>query len=235
MDDQLQNLQEKIQWINLSTQRDVAYRVRDEIMSAAQEAIKKSGQFHIVFAGGSTPGQVYALLANEACDWRHWQIYLGDERCLPDSDSERNSQMVKKSLLDHISIPEENIHFIPAEQGAEAAAMLYAEEIEHILAFDLVMLGMGEDGHTASLFPDHVHDLEERVHAVYDAPKAPSDRVSLSAAVLSNNRQLIIMATGESKRTAIKQWQAGERLPVSSISSLGSINIFVDSAALENQ
>lgn len=220
------------QWITLQTSDDVAYAVRDEILLAANDAIKDHGEFRIVLAGGSTPEQVYDLLAKEDCDWGHWSIYLGDERCLPIDDPERNSQMIQRILLNKTSIPENNIHFIPAELGPVEAARLYSEATKHSLPFDLVMLGMGEDGHTASLFPGHIHnDLEELSHAVYDSPKLPLERVSLSASCLSNNQKLLIMTTGEGKKKAIKQWLEGAALPVSTITSQGEVKIFLDQAA----
>jgi 6-phosphogluconolactonase len=219
------------QWITLETADDVAFAARDEIKLAARKAIDDHGEFRIVLAGGSTPEQVYTLLAKEDCDWDHWQIYLGDERCLSIDDTERNSQMIQEILLNNISIPEKNIHFIPAELGPEKAAQLYAAEIKDAIPFDLVMLGMGEDGHTASLFPGHIHDQHELAHAVYDSPKLPSERVSLSKASLSNNHQLLIMTTGKGKKTAVNQWLKGDALPISTISSLGDIKIFLDLTA----
>ena len=219
------------QWITLETADDVAFAVRDEIKQAARKSIDDHGEFRIVLAGGSTPEQVYALLAKEDCDWDHWQIYLGDERCLPIDDTERNSQMIQEILLNNISIPEKNIHFIPAELGPEKAAELYAAVIKDALPFDLVMLGMGEDGHTASLFPGHDHDQQELAHAVYDSPKPPAERVSLSKTSLSNNHQLLIMTTGKGKKTAVNQWLKGDALPISTISSLGDIKIFLDLTA----
>ena len=222
------------EWITLETANDVAFAIRDEILLAAHEAIKDHDEFRIVLAGGSTPETVYELLSKEDCDWKHWQLYMGDERCLPIDHPDRNSRMIQKILLNHISIPNENIHFMQSELGPEKAAQLYADEIKGALPFDLVMLGIGEDGHTASLFPGHTHNQEELVHSVYESPKPPVERVSLSASSLSNNLQLLIMTTGEGKREAMEKWQAGINLPVSTISSLKNTKIILDQAASSN-
>lgn len=229
----MQERQNNKQWIVLTTANEVALAVRNEIMQAAQTSIDDHGEFRIVLAGGTTPEKVYHLLAAEQCDWQHWHIYLGDERCLAVGDPERNSEMIKRTLLDEVAIPAENIHFISTEQGAETAADLYSEIIRTALPFDVVMLGMGEDGHTASLFPHQQHNKNERVHAVYDAPKPPAERVSLSVDSLSNNHYLLIMITGQGKQYAVRQWQQGNILPVTKIGSLAqnAIKIFVDRAA----
>ena len=92
----------------------------------------------------------------------------------------------------------------------------------------MVLLGMGEDGHTASLFPEHQHPENELTHAVYNAPKPPPERVSLSRKALSQNHNLIIMVTGESKQESVEKWRNGEALPVSSITSSGAICILFD-------
>lgn len=201
------------------------------ILQAAEQAIASEGIFRIVLAGGTTPEKVYRLLVGQACDWQRWQLYLGDERCLAQDDPERNSVMIRQCLLDKVGILPENIHFIPAELGAEAAAATYAAQLADKLPFHLVMLGMGEDGHTASLFPGHVHNQQELVHAVHNAPKPPPERVSLSQCCLSQTQRLLILVTGVGKHDAVKQWQAGHDLPVARITSYRQTDILLDKAA----
>lgn len=224
---------------NLIKERKVfpdASRVAEEacelIKQAANKAIEINGIFRIVLAGGTTPERIYTMLAKEAYDWSKWEFYLGDERCLDVSSPERNSQMALRTWLNEIEVPAENIYFIPSELGAEKAAREYAETIKSKMPFDLVLLGMGEDGHTASLFPGHKHDLAELVHAVYEAPKPPSDRVSLSASSLSNSKQVLIIITGAGKRISMKAWEDGEQLPIAEISALQSLTVFLDEDAL---
>ena len=184
-----------------------------------------------MLAGGRTPEAAYRLLVGADTDWSRWEIYFGDERCLPVDDAERNSRMAARALLDAVKIPTANVHTIPAEQGAEAAAKAYQPVVRAALPFDLVLLGIGEDGHTASLFPGQQHPAGQLVHAVHNAPKPPPDRVSLSAGALSEAREVLILATGAAKRTAIKAWQAGEPLPIAAIGGLACVDVLLDSAA----
>lgn len=218
-------------WQVKPTAEEVALLARDIILDKAQQAIHARGIFKIVLAGGTTPKRIYELLAKESCHWEQWRIYLGDERCLPITDSERNSHMIQQSLLDKVDFPHKNIHFIPAEQGAKNAAVEYEQVVHPALPFDLVMLGMGEDGHTASLFPRQQHDASELVHAVSNAPKPPADRVSISAASLSQTRTLLRIITGASKSDSINLWQKGKDLPIAAITSIGDDIVLLDQSA----
>ncbi|MCW8826863.1 MAG: 6-phosphogluconolactonase [Gammaproteobacteria bacterium] len=210
----------------------VARVTMEWIIRDADAALRKRGAFHLVLAGGSTPKLAYQLLVDADTDWSRWHIYYGDERCLPVDDPERNSVMAQQAWLDHVAIPKEQIHPIPAELGAEAGAMNYAHLIEQQLPFDTVLLGMGEDGHTASLFPGHLHDEQELVHEVHNAPKPPSDRVSLSRAALSTTRSLLLLVTGSSKQVALSRWAEGASLPVASIAPECGIDLFLDKEAV---
>ena len=183
---------------NLSELEQVAVA---EILSAAQQAIEDRGAFHIVLAGGTTPKNIYAALRNAKSEWGAWHIYYGDERCLPGTHADRNSRMASLAWLDHVAIPVEQIHPIPAEQDIHIAAEKYARVVSYIAKFDLVLLGLGEDGHTASLFPNHNAGTSADAPAtlvVLDAPKPPPQRISLSARRLSETRQLIFLITGNS-------------------------------------
>ena len=139
--------------------------------------------------------------------------------------------MVQQALLAHVAIPESHIHNIPTELPPEVAASAYHPLVAAALPFDLVLLGMGEDGHTASLFPGHTARSDDWAYAVYNSPKPPSERVTLSAKALSAAQQLIFIVTGDSKREAIQQWRAGQSLPVASIRSKNGIDIYLDKAA----
>ncbi len=219
-------------WHVKPTPEDVALAARDSIIDAAHEAIHTHGLFKLVLAGGTTPERVYSLLAKESCHWEQWQLYLGDERCLPINDPERNSQIIQRTLLDKIDFPKQNIHFISAELGAIKAATKYEQIINLALPFDLVILGMGEDGHTASLFPDHQHIESERVHAVFNAPKPPTDRVSMSITALSQNRTLLRLITGANKKDSVEQWRKGKDLPIAAITTLGNEITLLDQSTL---
>ncbi|MEN8205172.1 MAG: 6-phosphogluconolactonase [Pseudomonadota bacterium] len=222
---------DNINWQCLADADAVATHAADLILQAAVNAIHERGVFHLVLAGGRTPGKVYQRLAKAQADWKNWQLYFGDERCLPADHPERNSRMAANAWLDNGAIPVENIHSVPAERGAETAATNYSSVIDHARPFDLVLLGMGEDGHTASLFPGQLHPDTESVHAIHNAPKPPPDRVSLSRSSLSDSRDVLVLITGTGKRTAVQQWQSGEALPIAGITARHRMTVLVDEAA----
>jgi 6-phosphogluconolactonase len=214
-------------WHTLETADQVALAACQHILDAAIVAIAERGQFKLVLAGGTTPEKVYCLLAQSQANWSKWYIYYGDERCLPIGHKDRNSVMATEAFLEKVAVPEAQIFTIPAELGAEQAAALYQQTIKAALPFDLVLLGMGEDGHTASLFPGHHHQQDDLVHAVYDSPKPPPERVSLSAKALGNALQLIFLITGSNKQEAVKLWRSGHDLPVAGIKS-DNVDIYID-------
>lgn len=219
-------------WHYLETAGQVAEAACQHILDAAVVAIAKRGQFKLVLAGGTTPEKVYRLLAQSNADWSNWHVYYGDERCLPKDHIDRNSVMATQAFLDKVSIPGSQIFTIAAELGAEQAAIQYQQTVKDALPFDLVLLGMGEDGHTASLFPGHQHETEELAHAVYNSPKPPPERVSISANALGTAHQVIFLITGSNKQEAVKQWRSGQNLPVASIQS-DKIDIYIDRDAYQ--
>jgi len=201
---------------------------------AAASAIAARGEFHLVLAGGSTPEKLYQALASQAQDWARWHIWFGDERCLPEADAQRNSRMAASAWMDRIDIPADNIHIIPAELGAVAAAKAYAQELGDCGEFDLVLLGLGQDGHTASLFPAHDWGIDRdapAAMAVLDAPKPPSERVTLSARRLSRTRGVLFLISGADKRDALTHWLHGEMIPAASIQPDAGIDLLIDTDA----
>lgn len=223
---------QKHQLYSFKTNEHLAAAVASDILYRAYHQIAQTGQFKLVLAGGSTPNLVYQMLSQAEAEWEKWWIFWGDERCLPADDAERNSLMAMQTWLNHVPIPSAQIFPIPAEKGAEQGAMEYHESIEQYLPFDMVLLGMGEDGHTASLFPSHQHAADELVHAVHNSPKPPSDRVSLSAKVLSEAGEVLFLVSGAGKKEAYKLWQQGADLPVAQIKPENGVKIYADKAAL---
>jgi 6-phosphogluconolactonase len=204
------------------------------MLDAARAAITARGVFHLVLAGGNTPKHAYQKMRAVGANWVKWQIYFGDERCLPRGDPGRNDTMARRAWLDHIRIPPVNVHPVPAEQGAEKGAQRYAEVLRRVPEFDLVLLGLGEDGHTASLFPGCREGLgqnDAEAIAVRAAPKPPPQRISLSAARLSRAQRVLYMVGGESKREAVKAWRADADIPPRYIRPALGIDVFVDRAA----
>ena len=209
------------------------------VNQAAGSALTARGNFHLVLAGGGTPETLYRALATQQQDWSRWQIWFGDERCLPRQDPQRNSRMASAAWLDRVDIPAANIHIIPAEQGAPTAAQLYAEQLQDQGAFDLVLLGLGQDGHTASLFPGHeflgqaigsATDSPD-VMPVFGAPKPPPERVTLSARRLSDTRCVLFLIRGADKREALSAWRQGANIPAAAIHPDAGVDLLIDTDA----
>ncbi len=206
----------------------------DALCAEAGAAIAARGAFHLVLAGGTTPRALYRALADRHAGDEYWQVWYGDERCLPADHPERNSVMSEAAWLAASNIPPENRRPIPAELGAVEAAAHYAGWLKDVADFDVVLLGMGEDGHTASLFPGQ--DWGDApgspdVLAVFDAPKPPPERVSLSAARLNRSAKVWFAITGSGKREALTRWKNGETLPVSAVRGKLDTVAWLDAAA----
>lgn len=202
----------------------------DTLEQLAAAAIAARGRFHLVLAGGTTPRALYEELARRGAGDDRWHLWYGDERCLAVDDPERNSVMAETAWLAASRIPREQRRPIPAERGAEAAAAEYAARLADAPSFDLVLLGVGEDGHTASLFPGRPW-TGAAVLAVHDAPKPPPDRVSLSAQRLADSQAVWFMVTGAGKREALRRWQAGDDLPVAAVRGRSATLLWLDRAA----
>ena len=217
-------------WQQLDSATDVADKAVELINKAAKSAIEHHGSFSLVLAGGSTPLLAYRKLAMQHQQWNRWQLYYGDERCLPVEDSERNSQMVKNTgLTKYIKQ-----HFIiPAELGSKIAAQQYKDTIKNAIPFDMVILGIGEDGHTASLFPDLAWPQDD-VAPVSGSPKPPSERVTLGAKALQNCHNMLILITGENKKEAVQAWQAGEALPISKVCDMQHCHVLIERSLINN-
>jgi 6-phosphogluconolactonase len=221
---------QRCRWHALADRSALQQAAVEWIVAAAVAAIGSRGQFHLVLAGGETPRGVYQGLRQVATDWHAWHIYFGDERCLPPDDAARNSYMAGQAWLDHVPIPAAQIHLIPAELGAVPAAQAYAARLRGVGEFDLVLLGLGEDGHTASLFPGHDWGAAPGAPdalAVGDAPKPPAERVSLSAARLSRARQVLFLVAGTGKGGALADWRSGKTIPARSIAPPAGVDVLL--------
>ncbi len=177
----------------------------DAVAVAAADLVAAAisgGARTLVLAGGSTPRKAYRRLAERRLPWGRVTVLFGDERCVPPDDPESNFRMARESLLDR-AMPA-SVHRMPGELGAEAAASLYEGVVRVLSPLDLVLLGMGPDGHTASLFPDHpaLH-AAGHVVAVHEAPKPPPDRVSLTLGTLQAARRVVFLVTGADKAAAL--------------------------------
>jgi len=196
----------------------------------AAQCCARHGRFTLVLAGGTTPQLLYRQLRRLDTDWRCWHIYFGDDRYLPAGDPQRNDSMAAAAWLDHVAIPPAQVHGVPYGGDVHAAAASYAATLAQSPGFDLVLLGLGEDGHTASLFPGDTRAIAsaELAVAVTDAPKPPPQRVSLSPRCINRAAAVWFIVTGEAKRRAVQDWLRGVPLPPQSIQPQGGIDLFTD-------
>ncbi|NNJ90836.1 MAG: 6-phosphogluconolactonase [Gammaproteobacteria bacterium] len=221
----------KVRWHISDDSVALAREASEKILHEARLAIGRKGSFNIVFAGGNTPLHAYRHLVRGDTDWGNWQVYFGDERCVERSDPMRNDLQIQEVLFDDVSIPAVQIHHMLADAGFEVAISDYEKKIRHAMPFDLVILGIGEDGHTASLFPGQEHDPNQDVVAVRNAPKEPAERISLNYAALNNARKVMFIVEGEHKRSAVESWLAGNDLPASRVSGIDGTDVYLDRAS----
>jgi 6-phosphogluconolactonase len=220
------NQNQMTRWHLFKSQNDINQAALQAILDGASRAIAKNGSFSIVLAGGSTPKNIYALLPKQNADWAHWHVFINDDRCLPTDHDERNSKMVQAVWLSHVAIPKNQFYAIPAELGPIKGANAYAEQIKGFGTFDLVLFGLGEDGHTASLFPGHKVDNSADVVPVFDSPKPPAERVTMSQNRLNNTHEALFLVTGSGKQEAVDNWRKGVAIPAALITPKCGVDVY---------
>jgi 6-phosphogluconolactonase len=193
----------------------VARHAADGLARAIGDARAEGRALHVALAGGSTPQRAYELLAEVEGSWAHVHLWLGDERCVPEDDAEANVRMVRESLLATERAQPPVLHVVPSPEVPEDAAWLYGRELlEHVPdgVFDIVLLGMGPDGHTCSLFPGHpgLRIREAPVAPIRESPKPPPERVTLTLPVVRRARFTQLLVSGAGKREALAAALAGD-------------------------
>ena len=211
-----------------ATAADLFHAAAEEFVRAGRAAIGAQGRFTVALAGGSTPKALYSLLAANYADfaWSRVFLFFGDERHVLPSDSESNYRMVKESLLAKIAIPAENVFRVPAENpDASAAAAEYEVEVRRFFGlwsdqpkefprFDLILLGMGPDGHTASLFPDSpALDEQSRLVVANWVAKFNTHRITFTFPVLNHAGEVMFLASGPDKADMLHQVLEGRNTP----------------------
>jgi 6-phosphogluconolactonase len=184
----------------------------EQVAAAAADLVAEAvagGARTLTLAGGGTPRQAYRLLSGKSLEWGRVTVLFGDERCLPPDDPESNYWMAKQELIDHVHPA--TVHRIPAELGPEVAGRLYDPVVRGLTPIDLVLLGMGPDGHTASLFPG-APELRADGYAVgvRGSPKPPPERVTLTLTALREARRVVFLVTGADKAEAVVRAREGQ-------------------------
>lgn len=221
----------------------------DFIAKAQKESIDRKGRFTIALSGGSLPAALTGLIGNPSIKWNHWQVFYADERLVPLDHADSNHLACTKALFEHVPIPAENIHTIDPALINDRESL--ADEYEKVLirefaqkdaarfpVFDLILLGVGPDGHTASLFPGHALLSEEDrwVADIADSPKPPSVRITLTYPVLNHAARVAFVAAGGVGKADIVQAildRPEEGLPAARVrpSFPGQLVWFVDEGA----
>ncbi len=218
--------------------------------SLAKSEIAARGRFSVALSGGSTPKAMFKLLASpQYCDAIAWDkvfVFWGDERFVPPDDEESNYRVAREILLDHVPLPAANIFPVPTVGSTPTkAAQAYAETITAFFnseppRFGLILLGMGPDGHTASLFPGHPEPRapgDALVIAVHDSPKPPPDRISFTYRLINAAHHVLFLVGGADKAAAVQQVLEGPRrvaeLPSQGVQPEGTLEWLLDEAAAQ--
>jgi 6-phosphogluconolactonase len=234
----------------LSNHEDLSTAVAAYVARSAAQAISERGRFLIALSGGSvTTLLARGLLGGPAVDGSTWHVFWADERCVPLTSSESNFRFAKEELFKPLNIPREQIHTFDDTLSPDAAARFYASTLAQVFQpepgglpkFDLILLGMGEDGHTASLFPHHpvLTETQRWVAPVLDAPKPPPERITLTLPVINNARHIVFMATGAAKAAIVSEVLNPNIQPPTLPAQLvspedGELQWFIDEAAAIN-
>jgi 6-phosphogluconolactonase len=201
---------------------ELARRVADGFVEAAREAIQRRGVFEVSLAGGSTPKAAFDLLAaaplRERTEWKRIRFFFGDERCVGPDDPESNYRMAREHLFEPLAIAPETIFRIrgedPPQEAADAYERLLRATLGELPVFDLLMLGMGPEGHTASLFPGTLGQIDpSRLVATTWIEKFGVHRITLTPRTINAARAIVVAAGGESKADALAQVLEGPRNP----------------------
>ncbi len=218
-------------------------RALELVLSAAREALAQRGQFSLVLAGGSTPEPLYRALAEQDLPWQNIQVFWGDERYVPVTDPQSNEGMARRAWLDQVPIPPGNLHAIStAAPDAAQAALQYEQELRAFFGspagefpvLDLLLLGIGDDGHTASLFPG-TPSLEVTDRLVTVGNKDGQPRITVTYPLINRARGVLFLVTGASKRPALQAILAptgdARQYPARLIRPEGSLVWLLDEAA----
>jgi 6-phosphogluconolactonase len=193
-----------VQFTVLATAEEVAEAAAADIAEAL-----RGGARTLVLTGGTSPKRCYQLLSELDLEWGRVSVLFGDERCVPPLDPESNYRMAKENLLDRVHPA--TVFRIPAELGPDEGAGLYAKVVASTAPFDVVLLGIGEDGHVNSLFPGHPALKAKGLTAgIHDSRKPPAQRVTMTFEALRDAGRVIIIATGAAKADAVAMARRGE-------------------------
>lgn len=227
----------------------LSHALAEWITSLIEETLSRQEQFSLVLSGGNTPKKLHILLASspfkDRIDWKKIHVFFGDERAVPLDDERNNARMAFDTLLNKVPVPPEQIHIMDTDLSPEAAAMEYEEElceyfgtdILPVKTFDLVLLGMGDDGHTLSLFPGTpiIHEEKSWVSSFF-LKSQNMNRITLTKNIVNRAKHIVFMISGKEKANALHEVVEGVRNPDQYpaqviLPTSGELHFFMDEAA----
>jgi 6-phosphogluconolactonase len=206
-------------WLIFDDEMSLSEALAQEILNIAKKSIFEKGCFSIVLTGGQSVLNLYKILSKSDSNWDKWHIYISDERFLSAGHEDRNDRLINEIWLNNSPILKQNIHFIKAELGLFEARVEYENALKKIDKFDVVLLSMGEDGHVASLFPNHTYPEEQMVVVEQGSPKLPKERISMSYEALNKSDYVFKLIIGESKQKTVRLLRQNTSLPVVKVTS----------------
>ena len=204
-------------WLIFDDEMSLSKALAQEVLNIAKKSIFEKDCFSIVLTGGQSVLNLYKILSKSDSNWEKWYIYIGDERCVPMRHKDRNDQVINEIWLDNSTISKNNIHFIQAELGLIEAQKEYEKVLKKIDKFDVVLLSVGEDGHVASLFPNHSYPDNKMVVIESNSPKSPKQRLSMSYKQLNKSNYIFKLLIGKSKQQAVHLLQKNTNLPMTKV------------------
>ena len=204
-------------WLIFDDEMSLSKALAQEILNIAKKSIFEKDCFSIVLTGGQSVLNLYKILSKSDSNWEKWHIYIGDERCVPMRHKDRNDQVINEIWLDNSTISKNNIHFIQAELGLIEAQKEYEKVLKKIDKFDVVLLSVGEDGHVASLFPNHSYPDNKMVVIEGNSPKSPKQRLSMSYKQLNKSNYIFKLLIGKSKQQVVHLLQKTTNLPITKV------------------
>jgi 6-phosphogluconolactonase len=225
----------------LSDPAALAREAADRFTALARTAIAAQGRFTVALSGGSTPRLLYEQLITRPIEWQRVHVFWGDERCVPPDHPDSNYGLAQIALLSHINIPAQNVHRLKGELDSELAAQQYEDELRTMFGawprFDLILLGLGADAHTASLFPGTpaLHEQQRWVVASY-VDKLQTTRLTLTPPIINQAAQVIFLIAGSDKAAALRSiWHGSydpDRFPAQIVKPVtGCVIWLIDQAA----
>jgi len=252
-DSKAKNQKSKVKKMQLhvcKTYDELSEHLADWMVEYVSKVLSTKERFSVALTGGNTPKKLYEILASDAyknkIDWSRANIFIGDERFVPFDDERSNAKMIRETLLDHVAVDEAHVHFMQTENmSAETAANAYEEVLQHYFnknetsTFDLVLLGLGDNVHTLSLFPNETEVIFEKTKwcTFFWLQEQNMYRITLTAPIVNAAKEIVFLINGKAKAQALKEVLHGENNPEKFPAQIikptnGELHFFVDEAAM---